>query len=58
MHETERIVRLVDSTIHTICADCGEAIDLDVRGYRPTDPSPVFHVQVPARDWWNDIGFT
>jgi hypothetical protein len=47
-----------DSTIHTTCADCGEMLDLDVRGYRPTEPGPVFHVLVPARDWWSDIGFT
>ena len=47
-----------DSTIHTTCADCAEPIDLEVRDYRPTNPGPVFHVLVPARDWWSDIGFT
>ena len=47
-----------DSTIHTTCTDCGEGIDLEVRGYRPTDPDPVFHVLVPARSWWDDIGYT
>lgn len=47
-----------DSTIHTTCSDCAEPIDLEVRDYRPTDPGPVFHVLVPARDWWSDIGFT
>jgi hypothetical protein len=52
------VVLRADSTIHTTCADCGDAIDLDVRGYRPTDPDPLFHVLVPARDWWSDIGFT
>jgi Alkylmercury lyase len=48
----------VDSTIHTHCPDCGDMIDLEVRDQRPVDPSPVFHVLVPARTWWNDIGFT
>jgi hypothetical protein len=55
----------VDSTIHTTCADCGEAIDLEVRGGRPVGPDVTavdadlaFHVLVPARDWWSDIGFT
>ena len=48
----------VDSTIHTTCPDCGESIDLDVRNGLPTDEEPVFHVLVPARDWWNDIRFT
>jgi hypothetical protein len=47
-----------DSTIHTTCADCGDAVDLEVRGYRPTDPTPIFHVLVPARAWWDDIGYT
>ncbi len=48
----------VDSTIHTTCPDCGEAIDLETRDGRPTDVAPVWHVLLPARDWWNDIGFT
>ena len=47
-----------DSTIHTTCPDCGEALDMEVRDYRPVDPSPVWHVLVPAHDWWADIGFT
>jgi hypothetical protein len=52
------VVLRTDSTIHTTCADCGDALDLEVRGYRPTDPEPVFHVLVPARSWWDDIGYT
>ncbi len=48
----------VDSTIHTTCADCGESIDLDVRNGLPADKEPVFHILVPAREWWNDIRFT
>ena len=47
-----------DSTIRTACPDCADPIELEVRGYRPTDPSLVFHALVPARDWWSDIGFT
>jgi len=52
------VVLRSDSTIRTTCPDCGEPIELEVRDYRPTDTSPVFHVLVPARDWWADIGFT
>ena len=48
----------VDCTIHTTCPDCSERIDLEIRGGRPADESPVFHVLVPAREWWNDIRFT
>ncbi len=47
-----------DSTIHTTCADCGDGLDIDVRDGRPNDADLVFHVLVPARSWWNDIGFT
>jgi hypothetical protein len=52
------VVLRSDSTIHTTCADCGATLDLEVRGYRPTDSDAVFHVLVPAREWWSDIGFT
>jgi len=48
----------VDSTIHTACPDCGESIDIGVRDGRPNDTGPIWHVLVPASDWWNDIGFT
>jgi len=29
-----------------------------LRGGRPVAPGVRFHVAVPARDWWADIGFT
>jgi Alkylmercury lyase len=48
----------VDPTIHTTCPDCNEPIDIEVRGGRPIEIGPVWHVLVPARDWWSDIGFT
>ena len=48
----------VDSTIDTECADCHEPIRLQVRAGRPDDTDLVFHVLVPAIDWWQDIGFT
>ena len=47
-----------DSTIHTTCGDCGERIDIEVRHGHPVDPAAVWHVLLPARDWWSDIGFT
>jgi hypothetical protein len=31
---------------------------IDVRAGLPEESSAVFHVLVPATDWWNDIGFT
>jgi hypothetical protein len=48
----------VDSTIQTTCPDCGEPIDIEVRDGRPTETGPVWHVLLPAREWWADIGFT
>src|SRR5262249_6212429 len=47
-----------DPSIHTRCPDCGEAIDIHVRDGRPLETDAVWHVLLPARDWWSDIGFT
>jgi len=52
------VVLRTDATIRTACPDCAEPLILDVRDLQPVDRSPVFHVLVPARDWWSDIGFT
>lgn len=48
----------VDSRIETACPDCHGPIEVTVTDGRPDDDSPVFHVLVPARAWWQDIGFT
>jgi Alkylmercury lyase. len=48
----------VDSVIHTACPDCSEPLTIRVRDGMPDDTSLVFHVLVPAVQWWNDIGFT
>jgi Alkylmercury lyase len=48
----------VDSVIDAECADCHEPIRLHVRAGRPDDTDLIFHVLVPAVDWWQDIGFT
>ena len=48
----------VDGRIETSCADCGEAIAVEVRGERPDDESLLFHCLVPAAHWWDDIAFT
>ena len=47
-----------DGLIETACPDCGEEIRLWIRDQRPDDESLVFHCLVPARQWWDDIGFT
>jgi len=48
----------VDSAFQTSCPDCQAAIRVNVVDGKPDDATPVFHVLVPARDWWADIGFT
>lgn len=48
----------VDSRLEATCPDCGQPIRITVRDRRPDDTTPVFHVLVPAAQWWNDIGFT
>jgi hypothetical protein len=48
----------VDSVIHAACPDCAEPMTIDVRAGLPEESSTVFHVLVPATDWWNHIGFT
>jgi hypothetical protein len=48
----------IDSSFETHCPDCDEPIAIDVRAGQPNDRSPVFHVLVPAVQWWQDIGFT
>lgn len=48
----------VDSTIHTDCPDCKEPLRIDVRHGEPQPADLVWHVLVPARQWWQDIGFT
>ena len=48
----------VDSVIHTDCPDCHERLDITVRHGSPERKDLIWHVAVPARDWWQDIGYT
>jgi len=47
-----------DGRIEASCPDCGEPIALEILRRRPSDESLLFHVLVPARQWWDDIVFT
>lgn len=47
-----------DGRIESSCADCGEPLAVDVRGQKPVQRDYLFHVLVPARQWWDDIVFT
>jgi hypothetical protein len=47
-----------DGRISAACADCGEPLEIDVRDRRPAPDHLIFHVLVPAAQWWEDIVFT
>ncbi|MDQ2967242.1 MAG: alkylmercury lyase family protein [Actinomycetota bacterium] len=47
-----------DGRIESSCADCGEPFVIEVRDRKAVQCDYVFHVLVPARQWWDDIVFT
>jgi Alkylmercury lyase len=48
-----------DGRIESRCPDCGEALELEVRdGELVRGAGLLVHFVVPARHWWDDIGFT
>lgn len=47
-----------DGRIASACPDCGDEIVVEVKDRRPDDDSLLFHCLVPAREWYDDIGFT
>ena len=45
-------------TVRTTCADCGDPVTLAVDPEAgPDDLDGLLHFTVPARHWWDDIGF-
>lgn len=46
------------ATIETHCADCDEALTLLAGPDRIEGDECIAHFLVPARRWWDDIGFT
>ena len=48
-----------DGTVASRCPDCDEPLELVVEGGNMRGPAgAVGHFLVPARQWWDDIGFT
>ena len=47
-----------DAAITALCGDCGQPIELEVRGGALVRSEGVVHFAVPARHWWDNIGFT
>jgi hypothetical protein len=46
------------ATIATTCADCGEPFELRVSEDALEPVDGVAHFAVPARSWWENIGYT
>jgi Alkylmercury lyase len=42
----------------TSCPDCAEPQELEVRSRELSESGAVFHLAVPAAQWWDDIVFT
>jgi|SRR5215203_4489676 len=48
-----------DGSVRSECPDCGEPLELEVRGAELVRGSELLvHFLVPARRWWDDISFT
>ena len=48
-----------DGAVRSECPDCGEPLELEVReGKLVRGAELLVHFVVPARRWWDDIGFT
>ena len=49
----------VPVTVHTRCGDCGEPITVAIDpATPPSNALGVVHFFLPARQWYDDIGFT
>ena len=48
-----------DGTVGSQCPDCGDPLELEVRGGELVRGRELLvHFVVPARRWWDDIAFT
>jgi Alkylmercury lyase len=47
-----------DGVVSTTCGDCGESMELRVEAGRLLPVDGVAHFAVPARRWWQNIGYT
>src|SRR5258705_3644490 len=47
-----------DAHIFTTCADCGGTLDRKVADGNVTEARGLVHFALPARRWWENVGFT
>src|SRR3954467_9784663 len=46
-----------DARVFTTCADCGGVLERKIFGGALPDTRGVVHFAIPARRWWDDIGY-
>lgn len=46
-----------DGVVSGLCPDCGEELRVEVRDGALVPAEHIVHFTVPARQWWDDIGF-
>jgi hypothetical protein len=48
----------IDARIFTTCADCGGALERKVANGVLPETRGVVHFALPARRWWDNVGYT
>ena len=48
----------IDARIFTTCADCGGALERKVANGTLPETRGVVHFALPARRWWDNVGYT
>ena len=51
------VVLASDGTVTGLCPDCGQELRVEVRDGQLVPADHIVHFTVPARRWWDDIGF-
>jgi hypothetical protein len=47
-----------DAVITALCGDCGTPLTLEVRNDTLVRSEGIVHFAIPARRWWDNIGYT
>ena len=47
-----------DGTVETLCPDCGQELEVKVRGGQILSRDHVVHYGVPAARWYEDVAYT
>ena len=50
-------LRASDAVIDAPCGDCGDMLRIEISGGEITRAEGLIHFAVPARQWWQNIGF-